>query len=88
MPKDKWKEIEEWCNESCSGQWMIIITSGSGARSWDDSYLIINSYSRSAHSSPIPNENYSAAHIKKNAHRILMFEILEDATAFKLRWFE
>ena len=88
MPKDKWEEIEEWCNESCAGQWMIIGTPGTSGDGWRDSYLNIDVYSRSAHSSPIPNENYPAARIKRNAAKILMFEISEDATAFKLRWVE
>lgn len=86
-PKDGWKDIEDWCNESCSGQWMDI-----GGAMWGveqtDGFIIINAYSRSAHSSPIPNENYPAAHIKKNAAKILMFEKQEDAVAFKLRWME
>jgi len=88
MPKDKWKEIEEWFNDSCAGQWMIIDTSGGESHSWNGGHVIINSYSRAAHSSPIPDENYPAAHIKKTAAKILMFETLEDATAFKLRWVE
>jgi len=89
MPKDRWKELEEWCNESCNGQWMVINPSDGGTSSWGgDNYVIINSYSRAAHSSPIPDANYSAACIKKTANKILMFETLEDATAFKLRWVE
>lgn len=87
-PKDDWEKMEEWCNESCAGQWMVITASDAGSRSWGNDYIMINSYSRAAHSSPIPDENYPASRIKKNAAKILMFETLEDATAFKLRWVE
>ncbi len=88
LKKDKWKEIEDWCAEVCSGQWMIIKSSDSGGRGWDDGYIITNIYSRAVHSPPSPYENYSAAKISKDAHRLIMFENQEDAAAFKLQWME
>lgn len=86
--KDSWKSIEEWCIEVCSGQWMIIKSPGTGPHGWDDGYIVANIYSRAVHTPPTPYENYSAATISKNAHRLIIFENQEDATAFKLRWME
>lgn len=82
---NSWKDMENWCVEVCSGQWMII---KSGDRSWDDGYITTTIYSRAVHSPPSPYENYSAAKISKNAHRLIMFENQEDAAAFKLKWME
>lgn len=86
--KNKWNEIEKWCAEICSGQWMIIITSNANARYSDEGYIVTNIYSRAVHSPPAPYVNYPAAKIDKQAKRLIMFENQEDAIAFKLKWSE
>ncbi len=88
LKKDEWEEIEDWCAEVCSGQWMIIKSSASGLPGWDDQYIRVNIYSRAVHTPPSPYGNYSAANIKKDAHKLIIFENQEDAAAFKLKWME
>lgn len=86
--KDSWREMEDWCAEVCSGQWVIIKSSDSSSRGWDDGYITTNIYSRAVHAPPAPYANYPAARVSKNAHRLIIFEKQEDATAFKLKWME
>lgn len=87
-PKAKWNEIEEWCAEICSGQWMIITTSSASTRYGDEGSVVTNIYSRAIHSPPTPYVNYPAAQINKQAKRLIIFENQQDAIAFKLKWSE
>lgn len=87
--KENWEEIEDWCAEVCSGQWTVIKnTPASSANGWNEGHLLTSIYSRAVHTPPSPYKNYSAAEIKKNAHRLIIFENQEDAAAFKLKWME
>lgn len=83
-----WEDMEDWCAEVCSGQWMIIKSSRSDTLGHDNGYIKTNIYSRAVHTPPSPYENYPAVTISKDAHKLIIFENQEDATAFKLRWME
>ncbi len=87
--KDSWREIENWCDEICSGQWIVIKSPNTNTHyGGDNDHVMTNIYSRAVHTPPSPYGNYSAAEIRKNAHILILFENQEDAIAFKLKWSE
>lgn len=74
-------EVNSWCNENLTGQWLIFDNCDTYSGEVSTTF-----YSRAVHDSPINDVNYPPAKIKIEATYIYVFELEEDATAFKLRW--
>ena len=75
-------EVKTWCNENMSGQWLIFDNRDSYSSHSVKAFF----YSRAVHNSPVDNIDYPPAEIDINAKYIVVFQLEEDATAFKLRW--